>query len=110
MNLSPEIEKAIGFIDGNYDQGLQIGPLAENLGVSYHHLCRKFKKETGSTIGEYVAQLKIGRAKVLLKESSYSVGEVSKKCGYQSTVQFHRMFERLVGDTPMQYRKKAFSV
>ena len=110
MSLSPEIEKALRFIDGNYDQGLQIGPLAKNIGVSYHHLCRKFKKERGETIGSYVAHLRIERAKELLESSSYSVAEVSKQCGYQSTVQFHRVFERLVGDTPMQYRKKAFSL
>ena len=108
MNLSPDIEKALCFIDENYDQELQIAALAEKIGVSYHHLCRKFKKERGGTIGSYVAQLRIERAKELLESSSYSVAEVSKQCGYQSTVQFHRMFERLVGDTPMQYRKKAF--
>jgi len=110
LNNSPDIEKALSFINKNYDQELQIAALAENLGVSYHHLCRKFKKERGATIGSYIAQLRIERAKELLERSSYSVAEVGKRCGYQSTVQFHRMFERLVEDTPMQYRKKAFSL
>lgn len=110
MNKSHDIEKALSFINENYDQAFQIAALAENLGVSYHHLCRKFKKEQGATIGSYVAQLRIARAKELLERSPFSVAEVGKKCGYQSTVQYHRMFERLVGDTPMQYRKKAFSL
>jgi two-component system response regulator YesN len=110
LSLSPEIEKARRFINENYAQGFQIASLAKKLGLSYHHLCRKYKRETGETIGNHVARLRVGRAKELLVRSSLSVGDVSKECGYQSKVQFHRMFERLAGDTPMQYRKKAFSV
>lgn len=110
MNLTPEIAKAYRFVSENYAQELQIAALAGKLGLSYHYLCRKYKKETGETIGAHVARLRVERAKELLECSSLSVGEVSRESGYQSTVQFHRVFGRLVGDTPMQYRKKVFNL
>jgi len=106
--VSQDITKALQMIDEGFDSGIKLDRIAAEVSISYHHLCRKFKREVGTTIGEHIASLRIEHAKKLLADSSYSVAEISKKCGYGSTVQFHRMFERLVGDTPMQFRKKIF--
>ena len=55
---------------------------------------------------EYIAMLRVGRAKRLLWHPEYSVTDVAMQCGFSSSQYFCRVFRRMVGQTPAQYRGK----
>ena len=95
------------FIQLNYlspDFNLQY--LCKKMYISHSYLCRVFKLSEKISPVEYVARLKLARAKYLLKSTNYSVQEISFACGFQEYEYFFRFFKRKVGSTPTQYRKK----
>lgn len=106
--LSPGIEKALQYVRERFQASVCVQDVARHSALSYHHLCRKFKKETGRTVVELINWLRIERAKGLLETSPEPIHEIAQQVGFTSTVQFHRTFKKLEADTPMQYRKKAF--
>lgn len=106
--LSPGIEKALKYVQENFQSPISVQDVARHSSLSYHHLCRKFKKETGRTVVELINWLRIEKAKELLEASPDPIHEIAEKVGFTSTVQFHRTFKKLERDTPMQYRKKIF--
>ena len=106
--MGSTIQRALEFIKENYDRPISVMEVAEHVALSYHHLCRKFRKETGMTVVELISQLRIEKAKKLLVSTPDPVNEIARQVGFTSTVQFHRTFRKQTDDTPMQYRKKAF--
>ncbi len=95
------------FIELNYlspDFNLKV--LCKKMYISHSYLCHVFKQSENITPIEYVAKLKLARAKYLLKTTQYSVQEVSFACGFQEYEYFFRFFKRKVGLTPSQYRKQ----
>ncbi len=80
--------------------------LASFANYSPYHFIRIFKKHTGKTPFEYLAELKMERAKTLLKNKNYSVNEVSFLCGYANRTHFSTVFKRMVGMPPSKYRKQ----
>lgn len=80
--------------------------IAEELEMNLSYLCREFKKSTGKTIGEYINERKIGEAKRLLRTTDLSLVEIADTLGFSSQSYFHRVFKRLTGQTPMEYRER----
>lgn len=94
------------FIELNYlspDFNLKV--LCKKMYISHSYLCHVFKQSENMSPIEYVAKLKLARAKYLLKTTQYSVQEVSFACGFQEYEYFFRFFKRKEGITPSQYRK-----
>jgi len=106
--MSPPVQRALEYIRDNFDRSISVMEVAEHVALSYHHLCRKFRKETGLTVVELISWLRIEKAKNLLVSSPDPVNEIARQVGFTSTVQFHRTFRKQTDDTPMQFRKKAF--
>jgi len=106
--MSPPVQRAMEYIKEHYDRPISVMEVAEHVALSYHHLCRKFRKETGMTVIELISHLRIEKAKKLLMTTPEPVNEVARQVGFTSTVQFHRTFRKQTDDTPMQFRKKAF--
>lgn len=107
-HLSTPVQQAMEYIKQNYDRSISVMEVAEHVALSYHHLCRKFRKETGMTVIELISYLRIEKAKNLLVTTPEPVNEIARLVGFTSTVQFHRTFRKQTDDTPMQFRKKAF--
>jgi len=106
--VSPPVQRALEYIQTNFDRSISVMEVAEHVALSYHHLCRKFRKETGLTVIDLISRLRIEKAKSLLVTSPDPVNEIARLVGFTSTVQFHRTFRKQTDDTPMQFRKKAF--
>jgi len=69
------------------------------------YLGRLFKSKTGYTIREYSNLLKIERAKGLLSRQKQSISEISCQSGYNNLTHFNRVFKRVTGQSPQEYRK-----
>lgn len=102
---SPPIQKAIILIEGNLSGDLSLARLARELNVNSSYLSTLFKKETGSTVTDYITERRINHAKHLLKSSRLQIQTVGQLCGFEDVHYFSKVFKRLAGCTPKQYRQ-----
>jgi AraC-like DNA-binding protein len=79
--------------------------VAEYVGLSRNHFSSLFHKTTGQKFWDYVTQLRIEKAKEMLKQSSCSNFEISRAIGYESEFYFSKIFKKVVGTTAQQYRR-----
>ena len=87
------------------DDMLSIGEISGYLHMSASHVCTIFKKETGDTINNYLTEYRLNKAKQYLRETLFTVAEISVKVGYRDNSYFGRIFRKHVGMTPNEYRK-----
>ena len=101
---SEPIQRCCDYIEMNIDRNIHAQELADMVGYSVTYFTRRFREETGFGISDFVKAARIERAKILLKDSEYSVQEVSDKLGFTTRNYFTRCFRELTGMTPMEYR------
>lgn len=94
------------FLEQNYHLPLTLDDIACFGKIDKYVLCKRYLKETGSTIMQTLKQIRITRAKRFLRYSSFSVEEIGKQCGYENPSYFIKIFRETVGCTPLQYKKK----
>ncbi len=80
--------------------------LARALGKNRSHLCSVFRNETGFTVNDYVTQIKMDEAKRLLRFSKKSLRDITEHLGYSTQSYFQNVFKKVVGITPLEYRKR----
>lgn len=99
--------KALQYIHTEYaNPQLSLIDAAELTGLSHPYLSRLFKEEMGKTFMEYVTELRIGKARELLANPEVKVYEVAGAVGYTEYSYFVRVFKRVVGYSPSDYRKQ----
>jgi len=103
---SPMISKAKKIIQENRENSLSLGHMAKTLNVSTFYFCKMFKKATGLTFTDYVARTRIERAKGLLLNPNARISEVAYDAGFESITHFNRVFKRVLGQSPTEYRQK----
>ena len=104
--LSPAVRNAVNYIDFNYAKPLKLEELAELFAVSPSHLSRTFSKEIGTGIVDYINQRRIKVSLELLRANNLSITDIASECGFTSSTYYSRIFHRLMGMTPMEYRNK----
>lgn len=101
------VEKVIEYFKEHYDDNsYSFVEIADIANLSPYHLIRAFKLQTGKTPYEYLVELKIDKARELLKNKKYTVTEICYLCGFNNHSHFTTVFKRKVGVTPTDYRKK----
>ena len=101
-----EIWKARKFIEGHSDEELSLRKVAKAVSISANHLSEKFKQVTGVNFVDYVAHARFEKACEHLLNSNRRISEIAFAVGFQSLSQFNRVFKRLTGKSPTQYRNK----
>ncbi|WP_036746489.1 AraC family transcriptional regulator [Paenibacillus sp. UNC451MF] len=101
---SPSIQKAVEHIVSHFNQSLDVNHIADLCGLHPAHLSRRFKKETGMTLTEFQQKQRMEEAKILLKSERASIGWISGYVGYEDSGYFTRVFKKLEGMSPSQYR------
>ena len=102
-------ENILAYIAENISQQLTLDHLAQKAALSPFYFTRVFKKETGYTPHEYIIFARINAAKYYLKTSSLPIKEVSINCGFASECTFCTTFKRVVGTTPLLYRRNEYT-
>ncbi|MFD0715010.1 AraC family transcriptional regulator [Paenibacillus sp. GCM10027626] len=97
----------VNFLNNFYQQEIGKERLESALDRKYEHLCHIFKRYSGTTIVNYITQLRIQRAKHLLLYTDATVAEIAADVGYNDPFYFSRMFKRLEGSAPQNYRTAA---
>ena len=97
------------YISENFAHIDSIDTLCRELFVSKYYISHVFKKYAGKPPIHFVTQCRISHAKKLLHETDLPIGEISALCGYTDYTSFFKVFKRLEGITPAQYRKSSGS-
>ena len=101
------VSEAIFYIKKNFqDADLNMGMLAEYLKISSVTLAVEFKNVMGMGPSEYLAIIRMEKAKELLRDTNMKVKEISNEVGYEDDHVFMKRFKKYVGKTPLQYRKE----
>ncbi|MEV5025641.1 response regulator [Paenibacillus sp. LPE1-1-1.1] len=96
--------KIILYIETHLDGDLSVTNLAEQVYLNPDYLSRMFKQSKGITISEYIAALKVQRAKEMLSEPQRLVQDIAKALGFTSAGYFSRFFKKETGQTPQEFR------
>ncbi|NLV35537.1 MAG: response regulator [Clostridiaceae bacterium] len=106
-SVSRKIYEISKYIKENYsDKNLSIQMIADNVHFSQTYLCSFYKKSTGSTLNEYITQVRIEKAKELLQDGSIKLYEVAVSIGFTDPNYFSTLFKKIVGCSPSEYRGK----
>lgn len=103
----PIVARAVAYARANPAGVYGVEALVSASGVSRRHLEILFRRTLKVTPLEYLVRLRIERAKDLLRERGRTLTEVARQCGFSDLRHFRRVFRRVGGVTPMQYRRAA---
>ncbi len=99
------VEETKRFIDRNYtDINLGVEMLAIKTGYTPNYFAKIFKSITKQYVNDYIKQVRITKAKELLKDTDFSINEISNMIGFINTTYFYSAFKKEVGLTPATYR------
>ena len=104
------ITRARKFIQEHQTDDLSLAEVARAVNTSTIYFCKLFKKVTGLNFTEYLSQLRIEKAKNLLLNPNLRVSEIAYETGFQSLTHFNRVFRRIAGQSPTNYRKRLVKV
>ncbi len=99
-----DIWKARKFIEEHSAEHLSLGKVAKAVGINATHLSEKFKQVTGRKFVDYVARIRFEAAGKLLEDVDLRISEIAFAVGFQSLSQFNRVFKKLSGKSPSEYR------
>jgi len=94
------------YVGTHYQDKLLLQDVAKQFFISPYYLSRKFKLCTGFGFAEYVQLVRIREAERLLRETDLKMIEVAEKSGIGPVSNFHKLFKRMNGCSPLQYRKR----
>lgn len=104
--IHAKIEQAKNFIERNFDKKVTLEDVAGQVCLSPKYFSRFFKNMVGQGFNEYRLSIKMTQASLLLANSDYTVTQIANRLGYQNLESFIRMFEKIKGLSPLQYRLK----
>ncbi|WP_145330057.1 response regulator [Paenibacillus xylanexedens] len=104
---SDVIDQVKAYVSGQYNnEQVSLKSISAHVRISPSHLSKIFSQETGQTITEYLTQVRIGKAKELLKTTSNKTFEIAFKVGYNDPHYFSNIFKKTTGCTPKEYRTR----
>jgi AraC family transcriptional regulator len=98
------LKTAKEMLHDNFSEQLSLNLIAGLTGVHPVHLARAFRVHYGSSIGEYVRNLRIKHASLALSSTEKSISEIAYECGFSSQSHFSTAFKRVTNFTPAGYR------
>ncbi|HEX3021454.1 MAG TPA: AraC family transcriptional regulator, partial [Lachnospiraceae bacterium] len=95
----------LDFIDNHYMHDITLESVAAFAGFSKYHFTRLFKQYTDATFYDYLSYKRIKVAQDLLSKPELSITEIAFQSGFATISTFNRIFKRLIGCTPTDYRQ-----
>lgn len=106
VQYSSLVSQCRSYVMAHPMENLKIRKIAEELGVNPEYMARRFRKETGTSLLNFIHIMKIKDAKQLLKYSDMTAVEISTRLGFSSQSQFSTLFRRETGLTPKEFRNR----
>jgi AraC-like DNA-binding protein/ligand-binding sensor protein len=102
----PVIARAKEYIKEHQSDDLSLGLVAKAVNTSTFYFCKMFKKVTGINFTDYLSRVRIEKSKNLLLNPNLRISEIAFEIGFQSLTHFNRVFKRITGQSPTEYRAK----
>ena len=99
-----EIWKTRKFIEEHSGEELSLRRVAKAVHIHPNYLSERFKQVTGMNFVEYVARTRFEKACKLLHDGGLRISDIAFAAGFQSLSQFNRVFKKLYGKSPTQFR------
>ena len=100
------IDQAAEYIKNHYCRKIRMEEVAKAVNLSTHYFSRLFKKETDTTFLDYLTNLRIEKARQLLRDQSMTIAEVARAVGYIEACYFSRVFKKHEKLSPSEYRDR----
>lgn len=100
-----EINNIIEYMHANYDKKLSVEELSKNISLSSSHFSRIFKKETGKSPLEYLIQVRLEKAKIMLMSNKKSITDIAYDTGFNSSSHFASSFLKHFKISPTQFKQ-----
>ena len=100
------IEKAKNYINENFQKDISLDLVSREVDISPYYFSKLFKQETGNNFIEYLTEVRLRKARELLKNSQYSIKEICAESGYGDPNYFSRIFKKYEGVTPSEFRER----
>ncbi|WP_419954273.1 response regulator transcription factor [Neobacillus niacini] len=100
-NIIKDIEK---YLQENFDRDVKLQEISDHFYISREYISRKFKQEFNENISDYIVRIRMEKAKSLLKNSQLKIYEIANMIGYQDDKYFRKVFKKVEGITPNEYR------
>lgn len=101
---SPNVIRAIQYIDSHYSQPLMVGSVADHLGISLSSLSKKFKQQVGCSMIKYLLTFRVVVSALEIAQTKESIASISEKNGFSDAKYFSRVFKSVIGITPSELR------
>lgn len=105
-HISPEIRDCCSFIRSNILNDITLASVAAHSGYTEYYLSRKFQREVGIRINDFIKEAKIDYAKMLLATSDKTIQEISDTLNFSTRNYFSKVFHDITGKTPAEYRSR----
>ncbi|MEG0688501.1 MAG: response regulator [Hungatella sp.] len=100
------VKNALVYMGNHFKGHITLAEVAENTYVSQWHLSKLLNGHTGQSFSELLSHMRIEEAKVLLKDPSMRIGDISEEIGFLDVAHFSRVFKKLEGISANEYRNK----
>ena len=100
----PVIKKAKEYMREHQAEKISLGNVARAVNMSAFYFCKMFKKVAGINFTDYLSRVRIERAQNLLLNPNLRVSEIAFEVGFQSLTHFNRVFKKITGQSPTDYR------
>lgn len=104
--LSPTVRDALLFIEENYPSKITLDDVAAHVFLNRSYLSQLFKKEMQLPFGDYLEQVRIEKAKYLIRNSKKPMGEIAEATGFSNQNYFARVFKNATGVSPLKYKRQ----
>lgn len=99
------LQRSIAFINENFCDQITLDDIAQASNISKFHFIRLFKSSYNMTVWEYINIKRIDKASYLLGSTNENITSIAMKCGFNSPTNFNRIFKKVTGCVPREYRK-----
>lgn len=93
------------YLKEHYAEETNLEKIAEKIGLTSAYISTIFKKETGMTITNYLIQIRLEKAKEMIRDTNMTISEIAYAVGYVDTRYFSKLFIKNVGIKPVEYRR-----
>jgi len=101
-----DMKPVIDYLENNYHKQISLKELAIQVNYSQYYFIRLFKKETGMSPFDYLAQIRLVKSKEFLSRTNMSITEICLQCGFQNSSHFSNFFKHHTGQCPSEYRQQ----
>jgi two-component system response regulator YesN len=99
------IFEIVKYLDSHYAEDLTLQNIAERFYLSREYISRKFKQQFQENLSDYIERIRMDKAKLLLLNPQYRIVQISELVGYKDEKYFSKVFKKLEGISPNEYRK-----